>query len=482
MVPSVPTGSPKPKDPSQMSPQRRQSMPITSETVPNVSWPRPLRPTSFLPTGDATKHFPLVSMPNLIAFSPRPRQVSLGSPTTRKDIRHGDSANDGVHDTGRTMRPRARTQTAPPCQEALPSKAPRRFSLTAALSRSTLDALRTTVVPHPALPKGPPRRSHTQDDFIHRRSASTSANDAWNAAKGGDSPKSELLHKDRRSRLLNIVSGSEEAWGYPNPDTSKPPRGTEPKEQYKEVPGETTGPTGPTRVSSRRASLVNPPAAKVTRPRSNTHTSIIGRSPPLLAQITVGGMPEERQQDKRRSRGFSLSSVISKRALRARSMIVGRSPDQTNSPNLVENARDGEFVTSVSGVSFSMVTPPPPPPPGPTKSSVEFEVRTASGCADYDPDLVLDKMSFAETPEIRSTLGSHTDLSMSVGSTSDVAVHSVVLPKDPPLSTSTSFSTSGDGPNDEAECVSGVEVEEEREFMRALGLQFDEIVRRARDE
>ena len=155
------------------------------------------------------------------------------------------------------------------------------------------------------------------------------------------------------------------------------------------------------------------------------------------------------------------------------------------SSGLPDAVREGALVTSVSGVSFSMVTPPTPQHQHqtPRKSSTDLENCTTSGCAEYDPDIVLDKMSFAETPEIRSMIGSHTDLSMSARSSSDAAVHSVVLPRSPQLSISTSLSPSAEDPgNDDAEVVPGDDGEEEREFMKALGLQFDEIVRRARAE
>lgn len=475
--------------------QRRQSMPIKSGSSPNVSRPRPLRPTSFLPIEEATERsasYP-VSMPNLVAFTPprprpRPRRASQGSPRTRVYARSpgnisGDLTEGSKQVDGKDGNSRTRTQTAPPPRQNNQSnKISRRFSLTAALSRSALETLRTTIVPHPALPKVPP--SNFYDDLIHRRSASTSANDAWNAAKHGDSPKAPS-QRERKPRPLSVVPGVEEgSENGDSPSCENAIRDHETEGFRKEKPEFSSVQAVSTR---QRSTMANP----VGRPRSHTHS--FGQTRPSSHTIQPSAwdaIAQRQQQQKRRPRGFSLTSVISKRALRARSMIVGRSPDLDPVPKYLDNlddSKEGKLVTSVSGVSFSMVTPPLSQPQMTTErmTTPEAEEHTTSGCAEYDPDLILDKMCFAETTEVRSMIGSHTDLSLSGGSISDVAVHSVVLPRSPQLSTSTGLSHSADVTQDEdveGDPVPGDDREDEREFMRALGLQFDEIARRARDE
>ncbi|THH34166.1 hypothetical protein EUX98_g48 [Antrodiella citrinella] len=145
-------------------------------------------------------------------------------------------------------------------------------------------------------------------------------------------------------------------------------------------------------------------------------------------------------------------------------------------------AKSGGVTTSVSGVSFDMLTSGDGPGLSattrdgshPTPPAHSDDERT-SGCAEYEPDLVLDRMSFATT-DLQSTPVSSMDLSFATPSPQalDLApAHPIGITMSPNTSSST-FA-------DDERVVDHDEREEEREFMRTLGLEFDEIVRRVRD-
>ncbi len=105
--------------------------------------------------------------------------------------------------------------------------------------------------------------------------------------------------------------------------------------------------------------------------------SFLADPPVLHRALPITERSVEQKSNKRRSRGFSFTSTVSKRAQKARSMIVGR-PD-----------RDAAIVGPASGIQY--------------RRTDTSETRGSSlGCADYEPDLVPENMSFAPRPGLRS--------------------------------------------------------------------------------
>lgn len=174
-----------------------------------------------------------------------------------------------------------------------------------------------------------------------------------------------------------------------------------------------------------------------------------------------------------RVRRFSISSVVSKRATRARSMISGWGMENGDGPT-----RDGigkpsgprfTGTATMDGVQFDMLTPPVSGMRTPRSGS---EARFAIGS---ETELEMDHTSFALTPEQPSTNSTAMSLYYSGRSTpametSDMAEKQVVL--NASGSTGETFRTESAMSDDE-------ERKEERGFLRALGLEFDAIARRA---
>ena len=107
--------------------------------------------------------------------------------------------------------------------------------------------------------------------------------------------------------------------------------------------------------------------------------------------------------------------------------------------------------------------------------------RTGSsvGCADYDPDLIVDNISFARTG-LTASLASTTPSDSGARDLREPAggVHAILTGGlEPDVSRTTGLG--GDEVDDVPDETAAREEQEERGFMRALGLEFDEIARRA---
>ena len=413
--------------------------------MPDVSQPRPLRPTSFLPMDGrnvgSSRH--LVAMPSVIGIKPptdpqsKKRQQRHSTIYTGYQQLSRPASKIRIDATLSSIRRRTRTQTAPANHRGDSSTDPRRSSVASSIG----EVIRTTVSPHPPLPK--PTRQGTFG-LEHRRSASTSARDAWNAAKPAqerdlDSPvdpvdisipnsPQENIHGPVMQPPLEELSLSEENHAPVDPDDAI-------QSSYEKL----------TRTTS-------PTSDHGGRTRSHT-------------QSTVRPNEQPEEKSKRRSRGFSLSSAISKRAFKARSFIAGRSNEPVLPALPSEESRGHGATASVSGVSFDMVT-------SSGKSIHSPKDDTTSGCAEYDPDIVLDRMSFATTPGPPSTVASSMDLSISPAPSE---AYPEVTPNEVYFTAQSAPSTTDDESSVE-------ENEDSREFTRALGLEFDAIVNRARNE
>ncbi|KAI0078927.1 hypothetical protein K474DRAFT_1706115 [Panus rudis PR-1116 ss-1] len=436
--------------------KRRQTMPPNSLSVDDIT--RPARPVSFLAMDSSESSQPLLYMPS-IGRSSRTMQASKERQT------HGRLADDDLPlvnitaANSQSVRGRSRTQTAPATRVDNPKKTSRRFSVTAALG----EAFKTTVIPHPPLPiinraqlSSPP----TTQMISHRRSASTSAADARNAASlQGNHP----IQSDQTE-----PEGSFQNELYGTPIRNKPKTSRDGLEVKKTVEVPTASIfSDPIPESIRNDSYGSHRTEETQRPSEADIEYSRSRS---QTQSTVH--PPVSIHNKRRSRGFSLSSAISKRALRARSVMTGKAMDPPL-PALPSQSKGHGRTTSVSGVSFDMLTTETAPQInfGSASNISLLRAPTTSGCADYDPDIVLDRMSFAGTPESGI---SDTDLSLSPGPSNAGYYSFVDSPKPVSLNARSESSMTSQGD------VTATEASEEREFMRALGLEFDAIVDRAR--
>ncbi|OBZ78525.1 hypothetical protein A0H81_00749 [Grifola frondosa] len=464
----------------------RRSLPLqTAHTAARRDSFLPLKPDT------STTSRPIISRP----FQVGPRSKAPGDAHihSEDEVAHSDEPGSAA------SRPRRQTAPHPPVRtpNKREERKARRFSLSSALSKSKLETLRTTVMPHPPLPPLPPRARRT----VRVSSAS--------ARLGRMSAADEQDQEPAGNRTRN----SHQFWG-----------GELPILDIRHVDGD-----GDCAETSNRA----------RRLRTQTVPS---SPPPPSAQVDMSTPT----QDKRRSRRFSLSSV-SKRAMRARSMILssvrGGEEDSTPSPSgRAKHPRRAraDTVTTVTngGVQFDMLKPSPRidgvsggtslargPQPSLSVSgsgSTYYDAREQPSDGNSEPrseseylspeaDSDLDSMSFARTPEFSSA---HFSFASSaerelyldadspstpssyafvrgagngrVGSAVSLVRHGMTtgpLTKTLRLSPSLSFSfeTTGveDGEEDEVERA---EQEEERGFMRALGLQFDEIARRVRDD
>ncbi|OSD03487.1 hypothetical protein PYCCODRAFT_224226 [Trametes coccinea BRFM310] len=404
---------------------------------------------------------------------------------------------------------RQRIQTAPQAQEredAGEETNVRRFSLSSALSRSRLEAIRSTVMPRPPLPS------------MHSRSTRD------NVSSSGLSRTTT-----RRSSLVTRSSVDCASRGTPS--------------------GSYWGGELPSvriiRDSQERSSREeSPPRVRTQTAPSGAQASPIPESVPTTPKT-------------KRARRFSLSSMIARRASRSRvaTGINGRpaEPEVPAVPDLppriataIGRPRGDTVTTITQGVPFDIVQPrqgldlPSRPLMLPVASSYRASLAPSvasshAGSAYFDareqlsedchrssfeadrscsPGLEsdLDSMSFARTPDYSSGTfsygsgperdryadddnlsipGSYRFRSIPAGrcaSTSALArlvTESTNAPVTKTLRFSPSLSLSferslSDGEEDDLGMME--QEEEERGFMRALGFEFDEIARRAREE
>ncbi|KAK7694598.1 hypothetical protein QCA50_001784 [Cerrena zonata] len=177
----APSSPPKSRTSPLLMFSKRRSMPAGAVSMPDVSQPRPLRPTSFLAMDgrnlSSSRH--LVAMPSITGFLPRadeqPKKGQHRHSGYQQLIRPISKIR--IDTTVSPVRRRIRTQTAPANHNDNSSTDPRRFSVASSIG----EVIRATVAPHPFLPNKPTHPGTF--GLAHRRSASTSARDAWNAAK-----------------------------------------------------------------------------------------------------------------------------------------------------------------------------------------------------------------------------------------------------------------------------------------------------------
>ncbi|KAI0094665.1 hypothetical protein BDY19DRAFT_988481 [Irpex rosettiformis] len=364
---------------------RRQSLPVLSAPSSNinVSSPRPLRPISFLSIDPAQSS----SLPSHGLLSPsklKDIQHTLGSKVRNKSSlqfsRNRASTseftrqqpNGSTEDTkGKSAekplppvpvtpssRERRRSEFVTPTAKPMISpKKPRRFSMSPGFAASRMDHLRSTVTPHPPLPQNVARSSQEVRDGVDPGMVRTMSEMVSKKKKAGDSSR---MVKARSMVVGNIH--------YRKPVPTMDNVGDQ---NITSVPISEPG------SATANGLLV----AEYGLPRRDVQKEGLQPSfldkPPVLQRALPLTERSLDQKSKRRSRGFSFTSNVSKRAQQARSMIVGRSE---------RDALHSDFASRK-----------------PYKRSNTSETRGSSlGCADYEPDLIPDDMSFAPRPGLPS--------------------------------------------------------------------------------
>ena len=116
-------------------------------------------------------------------------------------------------------------------------------------------------------------------------------------------------------------------------------------------------------------------------------------------------------------------------------------------------------------------------------SDATSPVGSNVGCSDYEPDLILDNISFAQTSGLASSAVSTThseglvrDYDGPVG-----GVHAI-LTSGFKSQDDSGVGVSADDADDDADENARVEEREERGFMRALGLEFEQKAERSAED
>ncbi|KAI0932268.1 hypothetical protein AcW2_000944 [Taiwanofungus camphoratus] len=481
----------------------RLSLHFPTTSSPSTPPPKAARPESFLPKmeGESASR-PLLSLPfaHIRARGPiEPPVQSHHDKGKGKDTQFESQPHNSIV--------RIPTQTAPPTKIQVSevsdteAKKARRFSLSSALSKQRLEAVRTAVVPHPPLPSFPRSatpQSEMREEMIEKTNerlvrpssmiVGTASKQGWVEVSGARFK----LHQPRESR--SAITGGPSAdvdEAVPRPSSSILPRS---------APRTPSPSASPKHVPRHRHSVPVPPRLDGTLSQTPT------------------------REDKR-FRRFSLSSAISKRAMRARSMIVsvgGRGDDceRTDStapatPPRNRRTRGSTFSTIMDGgIRFDMLTPGfgfsmPSPPRASLSESTHILARDfvrdrGQRLEDHlDVESELDSMSFAHSTLRNTSYSTIFDMDSSVGSQAQglsqvnharlstaggtlggaFEVDSgTPLTKRLQLSPTASLGLGASLSGEEEDEQDAAEREEERGFMRALGLEFDEIARRARHE
>ncbi|KAI1797830.1 hypothetical protein LXA43DRAFT_877377 [Ganoderma leucocontextum] len=333
--------------------------------------------------------------------SPPPQQCALNATSQLEDASSRDASSSRSPRTPKGRR--ERTQTAPLTVESEHKSAAatvnkvRRFSLSSALTKSKMDSLRTTVMPRPPLPACPcplPENPSAQASGL------------------------ELGHLPATRHPLQPAE-QEHFWG---------------------------GELSSLQVNNSNAVAGSPDSVSPTRSRTRT-------APPQASSSPQLDMETSATKDKR-SRRFSLSSIIGKRSPRYLTTGGHGHASERSSPTSLKKTRRlsrrrprGDTITTIThaNVHFDMVSPRPEVDWGsrlpvldvslPNRSSQVLSLVSSNGESTYydardqlsededshpyldrpsspRPESDLDSMSFARTPDYSSgtfSFGSSTE-------------------------------------------------------------------------
>lgn len=227
------------------------------------------------------------------------------------------------------------------------------------------------------------------------------------------------------------------------------------------------------------ANLLPPPAVEQETSITERHRQESSRSLfRTRKEPTSGSDVHHDVPSKRRSQRFSFS----RRTMKGQSLPAGRPGDtRTGLPGTSASGSHGwEGLNSVfKGLHSS-------------KAKKEYlrmmqlqRSGSSMGCAEYDPDLVVDTMSFAQTPDVANSAFTSADYSNRTSpEVPNAPVHAIQVDTLDGDASATAASPSSD---DDADVVDDAERdraerEEERDFLRALGLEFDAIARRVEEQ
>lgn len=398
--------------------QHRKSMPVsTHEDRVFYGQRRPFRPVSFLSVDPGPRSKPSFSASDdvqstaapWISRQPRSRSSLLLVP----DSSAGSASSNialGHHPRQNSLR--ARSKSSPAMSGLSSASGP--VPLPGDLNKSRLAALKNTVLPHPPLPE------------IEGDHAPYQPPDEYSGIGRG---RHSLQHSQAR------------------PQATYEPRHSVP--------------TPPT---TRNLEVIERNTSDSLQPRlpinlqSNSATSTVRACRHSLD--TIKRKSSDSQNSKRRYRGFSFTKRSSK---------VLASP-ATPVPSLPSDfTRDGARSGRTLNALLKGLTP---------QKKAEYlrhwQQRVASpvGCAEYDPDIILDTMSFADIHDSTASTTTMSDSLISPDSI-DVPVHAIHVG-----SRNVDFaaaSSTGDLHSVEEHRLARdkEEHEEERGFLRALGLEFD---------
>ena len=387
---------PAPETPAKDARASRRSLPLRMSKSPSEKSRSP-QCNSFLPIED-----PESASRGILSI---PLQHMRGSPSIQ--YKKGRESSPGVH-VSPTRASRARTLTGPAkpssakTAEKASGKQMRRFSLSSALSKSRLDVLKTTMVPHPPLPDFPP--SPTCDQHPRRADAvrpvrmitptgldAKSSQSSLKGAVGGSRkgkerarPVSMFVHSgSSRGPFLDHPQIQVQA---PTPVIGMAPSSMDAKRARHasmlvgkekdarrdmiEVSGSRFRMHQPSKSSDQSNSDSNTEPHPTTTPRQTvdetatdaSHNTIVREPVPIelpAADEILQSNCVQAERPQGPTRRFSLSSAISQRAIRARSMIVSVGRRSSESDRDTDHA---DRTANNSGNTDVTATPPTPSP------------------------------------------------------------------------------------------------------------------------
>jgi hypothetical protein len=414
---------------------------IPDHARPEVSHPFPLRSMSFLAMDSGP---PLLRPHNGREFS----QVNPGSWISRQPLPDPSPSLKLSRDM---MVP---SQNRPPLESPQsnpkrshfksspggPGRKAKRFSFSSSLSKSQLDILKHTILPHPPLP--PPRNvASAKLDGVHSR-----VYDSMSYAQTtSDSSKTTDHHQLARNNDQSVNQKGD----YYGPQT------------YPELNG--------------KPSLIEAPFANSSQAHNNLVTRVARResSVSIFRGSKDPSTSNPEHPNKRRSKGFSftkrnqntpgLSLGHPSRSAPAMSSLPNYNPQITGHDSMPFSTLLKDSQLHENGKNVRRV------PSYKSLSSIE--------CAGYDPNLTVDTMSFAQTPGVASSAGTSSENLVSP-EIPGAPMHAICMDN---LGVNATMSSAGLTQDEDADDIERdrQDREEERGFLKALGLEFEDITRRA---
>lgn len=367
---------------------RRRSLPTVAN--PNVSRPRALRPVSFLAMGPKETSKRTLLSPSKLAELQQALGGKVGSRSSVR-LRSGKSESQVRFETplpelknvpagkdllrapvieafgSHTMEHHSRTQTAP---NTAPSPSPpkaRRLSLNPGLTTSKMELLKAAIKPHPHLPP------MSRDPLNRVRRPAVGGSNVGCSSRHEDPAQQTSKPSTRKAKARSVIIGQM----YPR----------------KPVPTLDVFDDG----NDRRPESMSPEIVVFDEwkglytPMADTENSpTTAPTPPQLIISNDNGLGNNSSPKKvknRRSRGSSFTSAVSKRAQKARSMFVGHvDRDAINAPTASKDT------PSAAAKDVHVVSSP--------RTDKTLTRGSSLGCADYEPDLAVEDMSFATKTEL----------------------------------------------------------------------------------